>query len=84
MSTNVFLDVPLSDAQLRQDYSLQAVKNVNDAADARLTLVESKIPVGPDGGDHPPAAIGDLTRRFVLTLGGVNYYLYCAPGPAPP
>ena len=80
MSANVFQDMPLSDAQIQQDYSLQAIKNVNDASVARFTPLEDG-PVGPDVGDNPPANLADLNRRFVINIGGTDYYIYGADGP---
>ena len=66
--------MPLSDAQIQQDYALQAIKNVNDA-------VVAGAPQGPspdNAGDNPPGALADLKRRFTINVGGTNYYLYCA------
>ena len=81
MSENVFQEMPLSDAQIQQDYSLQAIKNVNDASVARFTPLEAGLPVGPDAGDNPPANLADLNRRFVINIGGANYYIYGADTP---
>ena len=72
MSQNLFQDMPLSDAQIQQDYALQKIKVVNDA------VVNGSFLQGPDAGDNPPGAIGDLNRRFVINVGGTNYYLYGA------
>lgn len=81
MSDTVFLDMPLSDAQIRQDYALQAVKNVNDASIARFEPLEAGLPVGPDAGNNAPNAIGDLNRRFTINIGGTDYYIYGADKP---
>ena len=78
MSANVFQDMPLSDAQIQQDYSLQAIKNVNDASVARFAPLEAGLPVGPDAGDNPPANLADLNRRFPINIGGTDYYIYGA------
>ena len=79
MSANVFQD----NAQIQQDYALQAIKNVNDASVARLDAVEAGLPVGPDAGDNPPGALANLNRRFVINI-GANYYIYGADVPVPP
>ena len=71
MSQNLFQDMPLSNAQIQQDYALQKIKVVNDAVVAGALQ-------GPDAGNNPPGAIGDLNRRFVINVAGTNYYLYCA------
>jgi len=49
--------MPLSNAQIQQDYALQKIKVVNDA------VVNGSFLQGPDAGDNPPGAIGDLNRR---------------------
>ena len=84
MSDNVFQDMPLSDAQLRQDYSLQAIKNVNDASVVRFAPLEDGLPIGPDAGDNAPGNLADLNRRFTINIGGADYYIYGADVPAPP
>ena len=76
MSQNLFQDMPLSDAQIQQDYALQKIKVVNDA-------VVASLPQGPDAGDNPPGAIADLNRRFTVNVGGTNYYMYGSDIPAP-
>ena len=78
MSENLFQDMPLSDAQLQQDYTLQKIKVVNGA------VVGGAPFQGPDGGDNAPANIGALNRRFTINVGGNNYYIYGADVPAPP
>ena len=83
MSVNVFQDMPLSDAQIQQDYSLQAIKNVNDASVARFVPLEAGLPVGPSAGDNAPAQLADLNRRFIVNIGGADYYIYGADIPAP-
>ena len=44
--------MPLSDAQIRQDYALQAIKNVNDA-------VVASLPQGLTAGTNIPAQLAD-------------------------
>ena len=83
MSANVFQDMPLSDAQIQQDYSLQAIKNVNDASVAQFAPLEAGLPVGPSQGDNPPNALADLKKRFVITINGSNYYIYGSSVPNP-
>ena len=81
MSENLFQDMPLSDAQIQQDYALQKIKVVNDA------VVNGSFLQGPDagnGGDNPPANLASLNRRFVINVGGTNYYMYGSDIPAPP
>ena len=78
MSQNLFQDIPLSDAQLRQDYALLKIKVVNDA------VVGGAPFQGPDGGDNAPANLYDLNRRFTINVGGNNYYIYGADVPALP
>mmetsp|Transcript_3727 Transcript_3727/g.5643 ORF Transcript_3727/g.5643 Transcript_3727/m.5643 type:complete len:165 (-) Transcript_3727:1079-1573(-) len=78
MSANVFQDMPLSNAQIQQDYALQAIKNVNDA-------VVAGAPQGPspdNGGDNPPGALADLKRRnapfsYNNTIGYVLIIVTC-------
>ena len=72
MSQNLFQDMPLSDAQLQQDYTLQKIKVVNGS-----------FLQGPDAGDNPPGALANLNRRFIINVGATNYYLYGADVPAP-
>ena len=78
MSQNLFQDIPLSDAQVQQDYALQKIKVVNDA------VVGGAPFQGPDAGDNPPGALADLNRRFTINVSGNNYYIYGADVPAPP
>ena len=77
MSQNLFQDMPLSDAQLQQDYTLQKIKVVNDA------VVNGSFLQGPSAGDNPPGALANLNRRFIINVGGTDYYLYGADVPAP-
>ena len=81
MSQNLFQDIPLSNAQLQQDYALQKIKVVNDAVVGGAFL---DGPSAENGGSNPPGALNDLNRRFVINVGGNNYYLYGADVPAPP
>ena len=77
MSQNLFQDIPLSDANIRQDYALQKIKVVNNA-------VVAGAPFGsPAAGDNAPANLADLNRRFTINVNGNNYYIYGADGPAP-
>ena len=80
MSQNLFKDIPLSDAQVQQDYTLQKIKVVNDAIVGGAFL---DGPSADNGGSNPPANLNDLNRRFIINVGGTEYYLYGASVPAP-
>ena len=78
MSQDLFQDIPLSNAQVQQDYALQKIKVVNDA------VVGGAPFQAPEAGDNPPGALADLNRRFTINVNGTDYYIYGADVPAPP
>ena len=75
MSSTVFKDANLSDAQVNQNYTLKQVKNVNDAAATRLAVLEAQIAV-PSDDSFPDGAFVTLNKRFTLNVGGIDYYIY--------